>query len=168
MTAQVQIIEKNGAGGTATDKTSQTIRFKDADNAVVNDQNKLRVPGEGLITYSYEKWLRLRVVQAPSVDIANIVFYTDAGNGFGAGVALWAKAVAAYATPEKPTGTSGFDNAFDYDSNSPLSLGAGPFNTWGTLPVEIGDHAVLMMTVNDQAGPGMTPAETLIFAFDET
>jgi hypothetical protein len=36
MAATVQIVEKNGAGGTTTDKTSGTIRFKNADNSTAD------------------------------------------------------------------------------------------------------------------------------------
>lgn len=164
MAATVQIIEKNGAGGTPTDKTSLTIRFKDADNATVDLNNRLRVPASGQYAYSYEKWLRVNVTQAPGTDISNIVFYLDGGNGLGAGVNLYAKAVNAYATPVKPSSVSGWEDAFSYTSGSPLMLGAGPYTGTG----EKGDHAVLMMRLSDTAGAGLTPTETMVIAFDET
>ena len=48
MAATVQIVEKNGAGGTQTDKTSGTIRFKNADNATVDTGNPMVKPGAGV------------------------------------------------------------------------------------------------------------------------
>ena len=41
MAATVQIVEKNGAGGTQTDKTSGSIRFKNADNSTVDLVNPM-------------------------------------------------------------------------------------------------------------------------------
>jgi hypothetical protein len=163
MAATVKIVEKNGAGGTQTDKTSGTIRFKNADNATVDTADRMIVPASGY-DYSYEKWLRLQVDVAPSVDIANVKFYTDGTNGFGTGVTLWAKAVSSYSTPAEATATTGYADAFTYTSAAPLSLGAGPYTGTG----EKGDHAVLMLRVADTASPGTLTSETLTFAFDET
>lgn len=163
MPATVKIIEKNGAGGTATDKTSSTIRFKNADNATVDTNNRMVVPGSGS-DYSYEKWLRLQVDVAAAVDIQNIKFYTDGNNGFGTGISLWAKAVSSYATPAEGTSTSGYADAFSYTAAAPLSLGAGPFTGTG----EKGDHAVLLLKVDSTAAPGLLSSEALTFAFDET
>jgi hypothetical protein len=163
MAATVKIVEKNGAGGTQTDKTSGTIRFKNADNSTVDTADRMIVPTSGY-DYSYEKWLRLQVDVAASVDIANVKFYTDGANGFGTGVTLWAKAVTAYSTPAEATATTNYLDAFTYTSAAPLSLGAGPYTGTG----EKGDHAVLMLRVADTASPGTLSSETLTFAFDET
>jgi hypothetical protein len=162
MVATVQIIEKNGAGGTATDKTSGTIRFKNADNATVDNNNPLVIPPSGS-DFSFEKWLRLNVTVAPSVQISNLKFYTDGANELGAGVLLWAKAVTAYATPTEPANSTGYVNAFTYTSGAPLSLGAGAFTGTG----EKGDHAVCMMEVQNTATQGQTPSETITFSYDE-
>lgn len=164
MVATVTIGEKNGAGGTYTDKTSGTIRFKNADNATVDTANPMVIPGAGS-DYSFEKWLRLRIgATGPSVQITNLKFYTDGSNGLGTGVLLWAKAVTAFATPAEATGTAGYTNAFSYTSGSALSLGAGPYSTTNT---EIGDHAVMMLEVQSTATQGQTPTETLTFSYDE-
>ena len=162
MVATVQIVEKNGAGGTATDKTSGTIRFKNADNATVDNNNPMVIPGAGS-DFSFEKWLRLNVTVAPSVQISNAKFYTDGANGLGTGVLLWAKAVAAYDTPAEPANSTGFTNAFTFTSGAPLSLGAGPFTGTG----EKGDHAVCTMEVQSTATQGQTPSETITFSYDE-
>lgn len=162
MVATVQIIEKNGAGPTTTDKTSGTVRFKTADNATVDTLDPINIPAAGT-NYSYEKWLRLNVTVAPNTNISNLKFYTDGGNGLGTGVGLFAKAVTTYTTPALGTSTTGYTDAFTYTSGSALSLGAGPFTGTG----EKGDHSVLLMTVADTASPGQTPSETITFSYDE-
>lgn len=162
MAATVQIVEKNGAGGTATDKTGGSIRFKNADNATVDTGNPLVKPGAG-VDYSFEKWLRLNVSGGTYTEISNIKAYMDGANGLGSGVTLYAKAVTSYATPAEATATTGYADAFTYTSGSPLSLGAGPYTSTG----EKGDHLVMMMTIGTTASGGITPSETLTFAWDE-
>lgn len=163
MPASITIGEKNAATPVYTDKTAGTIRFKNADNATVDLVNPMVVPGTGS-DFSFDKWLRLKIgATGPASQITNLKFYTDGVNNLGAGILLWAKAVAAYATPAEATASTGYVNAFTYTSAAPLALGAGPFSTINT---EIGDHAVLMCEVQSTAGPG-TPSEGLTFAYDE-
>lgn len=162
MAATVQIIEKNGAGGTGTDKTSGTIRFKNADDATVDLNDPMVVPGSGT-DYSYEKWLRLNVTGGSYSQITDIVAYSDGSNGLGTGVGLYAKAVSSYATPAEATATTGYTDFFSYTSGSPLSLGAGPFTSTG----EKGDHLVMIATVADTASGGLTSSETLTVSWDE-
>ena len=162
MAATVQIIEKNGAGGTPTDKTSGQIRFKNADNATVDTANPMVKPGAGT-DYSFEKWLRLNVTGGTYTEITNIKAYMDGANGLGTGVTLYAKAVASYATPAEATGTAGYTDAFTYTSGSPLSLGAGPYSGTG----EKGDHLVMMLAVGTTASGGITSGEVLTFSYDE-
>jgi hypothetical protein len=162
MAATVQILEKNGAGGTGTDKTSGNIRFKNADNSTVDTSNPMVKPGAG-VDYSFEKWLRFNVSGGTYTEITNIKAYMDGGNGLGTGVTLYAKAVTAYATPAEATSISGYTDAFTYTSGSPLTLGAGPFTSTG----EKADHLVMMLTVGTTASGGITPSETLTVGWDE-
>lgn len=162
MAATVQIIEKNGAGGTPTDKTSGTIRFKNADNATVDTSNPMVKPAAGT-DYSFEKWLRLNITGGTYTEISNIKAYSDGANGLGTGVGVFAKAVTAYTTPAEATATTGYASLFTYTSGSPLSLGAGPYTSTG----EKGDHLVMIMTVDNTASGGVTPTETLTLAWDE-
>lgn len=162
MAASVQIVEKNGAGGTATDKTSSTIRFKNADDATVDLNNPMVKPPSGS-DFSFEKWLRFKVASGSYSQITNIKAYTDGSSGLGTGVNLWAKAVTSYATPAQATATTGYANLFDYTSGSSLSLGAGPFTSTG----EKGDHLVAMCEVTSSASGGLTSSETLTIAWDE-
>ena len=162
MAATVQILEKNGAGGTGTDKTSGNIRFKNADNATVDTSNPMVKPGAG-VDYSFEKWIRFNVSGGTYTEISNVKAYMDGGNGLGTGVTLYAKAVTAYATPAEATSVSGYTDAFTYTSGSPLTLGAGPFTSTG----EKADHLVMMLTVGTSASGGITPSETLSIVWDE-
>ena len=162
MAATVQIVEKNGTPGTATDKSSGTVRFKNADNATVDLVNPLVVPTAGT-EYSFEKWLRTKVTVAPDTNISNLEFYTDGANGFGAGVLLWAKAVTTFATPAEATATAGYADAFAYTSGSALDLGTAAVTGTG----EKGDHAVMMMTVSTAAASGTLSGETGTLAYDE-
>ena len=100
---------------------------------------------------------------AETYDVKNVRAYSDGSNGMGTGVALWAKAVASFATPAEATSTSGYTSFFTYTSGSALTLGAGPFTSTG----EKADHLVMMMAVADTASGGMTPTETLTVAWDE-
>ncbi len=162
MAATVQILEKNGAGGTGTDKTSGTIRFKNADNATVDLNNPMVKPPSGS-DWSFEKWLRFNVSGGTYSQITNIVAYMDGANGLGTGISLWARAVASYATPAEGASSTGYTNAFTYTSGAPLSLGAGPFTSTG----EKGDHLVMLAEVASTASGGLTPSETLTLAWDE-
>lgn len=162
MPATVQIVEKNGAGGTQTDKTSGTVRLKTADNATVDLINPITKPGAGS-NWSFEKWLRLNVTGGTYSQITNIKAYSDGANGLGTGISLWAKAVTAYATPALGTSSSGYASMFSYTSGSSLSLGAGPFTSTG----EKGDHLVLLGEVASTASGGLTASETITFGWDE-
>lgn len=162
MVATVQLGEKNTAGGTFTDKTSGTIKFRDNDSASTDNANPIVIPASSSV-FSYEKWLRGKITVAPSVEITNVEFYMDGANGFGTGVSLWAKAVTSFLTPAKPSSSTGFTNAFTYTSGSPLTLGAGPYSS----TAEIADHAVLAMEVASTATQGLTPSETATLEYDE-
>jgi hypothetical protein len=161
MAAVVQIVEKNGAGGTATDKTSGTIRFKNADDAAVDTANPMVKPPSGS-DWSFEKWLRFKVDSGTYTEITNVKAYMDGANGW-TGVNLWAKAVTTYATPAEGTSSAGYADAFSYTSGAALDLGAGPFTGTG----EKGDHLVALMEVLSTATGGVLAAETLTLAWDE-
>ena len=162
MAATVQIVEKNGAGGTQTDKTGGTVRFKNADNSTVDLLNPMVKPPSGS-DWSFEKWLRLNITGGSYTQITNVKAYTDGSSGLGTGVNLWGKAVTTYASPAEATASTGYANMFTYTSGSALSLGAGPFTGTG----EKGDHLVMMLEVQSTASGGLTASETLTIAWDE-
>jgi len=161
MAATMIINEKNGVGETATDKTSGTVRMKNADDATVNNSNPMVVPGAGS-DWSFEKWLQLNVA-GTFTQVTNLNFYTDGSSGFGTGVNLWAKAEVSYATPAEGTTSTGYLDAFSYTSGSPLSLGAGPYTT----PADIGSYLVLLLEVQSTASQGALTPETMTFSWDE-
>lgn len=161
MAASVRIVQKNGAGATATDAASG-IRFKNADNATVDLNNPMVKPTSGS-DFSFEKWLRLDVTGGSYSQITNIKAYSDGSNSLGSGILLWAKAVGTYATPAEATSTAGYNNFFSYTSGSPLSLGAGPFTSTG----EKGDHLVLMCEVQSTASGGLASGDSIFIGFDE-
>jgi len=162
MPATVQIVERNGAGGDATDKTGGTVRFKNADSPAVDLANPMVKPASGT-DWSFEKWLRLNVSGGEYTQITNIVAYSDGANGLGTGVGVFAKAESAFVQPAEATSSSGYADLFSYTSESPLSLGAGPFTETG----QKGSHLVMIMSVADNASGGVTPSETLTIAWDE-
>ena len=85
MAATVTIVEKNGAGATETDKTSGTIRFKNADDSTVDLNDPLVKPSSGT-EYSFEKWLQMKVTGGSYSQITDLVAYSDGSNGLGTGV----------------------------------------------------------------------------------
>ena len=183
MAATVIINEYNGAPpGTKTDKTSGTVRFKNADDANVNLTNPLVVPTSGQ-EYSYEKWLRLQITdEGGFTQIDNLRAYSDGSNNFGTGVKLWYAVTGAYDQPVIPNESadppqsaaagSPVENMTDFftsSSGAPIdldSINTGPF-TDGSPAEEIGDFLVLAMEVETTASQGVLTAETLTFAYDE-
>jgi hypothetical protein len=182
MAATVIINEYNGAGGTKTDKTSGSVRFKNADDANVDLISPLVVPGSGQ-EYSFEKWLRLEITDAGGfTQIDNLRAYSDGANGFGAGVKLWYAVAGGFMQPVVPSEASdppqsaaagspveNMTDLFTSSSGAPIDLdaiNAGPF-TDGSPAEEIGDFLVLVMEVEPGASQGVLTAETLTFAFDE-
>lgn len=176
MAATVQIRELNGAGETATDKTSGTIRFKLADNATVDLNNPLPVP-TSQTTYSYEKWLRMYVSAGTYTQISNLRMATDGSSGYGTGIKLWALPIGVYATPVIPNvaqdppqhSATPFVDAFTYTTGSPLdidTINTGPFDSTG-VPKNIGDYVMLVMEVEVGAAQGVKSAETLSWIWDE-
>ncbi len=182
MVANVVINEHNGAApGAKSDKTSGTIRFKNADDASVDLNNPLVVPGTGQ-EYSFEKWLRLEIAGGTFTQITNLRAYSDGANGFGAGVKLWYAVTGAYVQPVVPSEAtdppqsvaagSPVENMLDFflaTQGSPIDLdgiNTGPFVD-GSPTEAIGDFLVLVMEVEPTASNGVLATETLTFAYDE-
>ncbi len=176
MVATVQILEKNGAGPSTTDKTGGTVRFKNADDANVDTQNPLVIPTSNT-EYSMEKVLRMNIGgTGPDTEITNLEFYMDGAKGWAAGIKLWHRALAAYtvpgtpneanATAEMPVGgtPAASTDAFGSTSGSPLSLGAGPYSGTNT---EIGDHVYLSLEVEIGSTQGTLANEQATFRYDE-
>lgn len=167
MAATIQIHEMSGAD-TGADKTSGTLRFKDADNNTVDTNNPLVIPAADTI-YSYTKKVRAYMEAPPNTNVSNLRWYTDGANGLGTGVTMTAKNLGTTWGSNYKTAMSGGADLFGYTSGSPLDgdgTDAGPFvpaddNTY------IGDLIELQMAVASTAANGATPTETLTLAYDE-
>ncbi len=164
MAASVEIIERIGATGSENDKTSGVIRFKNADNALVDSGDPMVIPAAGA-DWSFEKWLRLNLTATrPSDKIDNINFYTDGANGFGTGISVWGRSISAFSTPAELTTSTGLTDAFTWTSAAPLAISSGTFSTTGT---HMGSHVVLAMEVSLEATVGALSTEPITFSYDE-
>lgn len=167
MSATIQIHEMS-ALASGTDKTSGTVRFKDADNATVDTGNPLAIPSSGSI-YSYTKKLRAYMSAPPNTQISNLRWYSDGSSGFGTGIGVVARNIGTTWADNYKTEMSGGSDLFGYTSASPLdgdAVDAGPF-----VPADddsyIGDLIELQMSVASTATSGTLTAETLTLAYDE-
>ena len=167
MSATIQIHEMSALAA-GVDKTSGTVRFKDADNATVDVNNPLVIPAEGTI-YSYTKKVRLYMETPPGTNIQNIRWYSDGSNGFGTGVTITVKNLGVTWGANYKTAMSGGADLFGKISADPLdgdSVDAGPFvladdNSY------IGDLIELQMSVASTAENGALTPETVTVAYDE-
>ena len=178
MAATMLIREKNGAGETATDKTSGTVRFKNADNATVDTNNPLVVPTSNT-EYSFRKVLRMNV-DGTFTEVSNLRAYSDGANGFGTGRKMWVNNTneTSYTQGTVPTetndppqwpGSTPMVDWFGMTSGSPKDMDAGntgPFNSSG-VPKDIGDYLNLVAELETTASQGVWPGETATFAWDE-
>ncbi len=172
MAATVLIREKNTVSETATDKTSGSVRFKNADNATVDINNPMVKPTSGA-DRSYEKWLRLYIAgTGPTGVITNPQFYTDGTNNFGTGITCFIRTTnpGVFATPAEPANDSAGTSVFTYVTGSRKdmdAINAGPFS--GTT-LDIADYAVVWMTIDSSvsAPQNPTPSESFVFSYDET
>lgn len=177
MAATMLIREFNGADpGTPTNKTSGTVRFKNADNATVDLNDPLQVPTSGQ-EYSFRKVLRANV-DGTFTQISNLRAYSDGANNFGTGVKAWYAVTGDYTDPAVPSeandppqfpGATPMVDWFGATSGSPADMDAtntGPFDSTG-VPKDIGDFLNLVMEVEATASQGVLSAETLTLSWDE-
>jgi len=175
MVATVIIEELNAGGETATNKTSGTVRFKNADDAVVDTNDRLLIPTANR-EFSFRKMLRLRMTVKPDVDIDNLQAYSDGSKVWETAVQAWYARKSVYAVGTVPTETefppqwpsvAAMADLFTATSGSPIDMDGfnpGPYTSSG----QMGDYLGLVMSVGQSATQGTLTAETLTFAFDET
>ena len=151
---------------TGVDKTSDTVRFKSADETSVDANNRLQIPAAGT-DYSYTKQLRGYVSSAPDTDFSNLQAYSD-GGGFSdtwIGINYDVQQTFQTQTDNDISGTDLFTKtagaAIDMDSwDTTWTAGEGT-GYWGS-------NLRLQMSVGSGASPGTLTAETLTFSYDET
>ncbi len=180
--AATVIINEWTSAVTQADKTSGTVRFKNANNATVDLIDPLVVPGSGQ-EYSFEKWLRLQITDAGGfTQIDNLRAYSDGTNNFGTGIKAWYAVTGTFMDPVIPNEASdppqsaaagspqeNMTDFFTSTSGSPIDMDAnnsGPF-TDGSPAEHIGDFLVLVMEVETTASNGVLSTETLTIAYDE-
>lgn len=175
MAAEVQIFEMTAADSgniKASGGYSGTVRFKSADDWVVDNNNRLQIPADGdpSLTYSYTKQLRFYFNTAPSVDIQNLRAYSDESKGWAAGVNANYLASGSWGANYN-TAMAGTD-LFERGSGDPIDLDLVNFDiAAGSAHSGTGwkgDFLVLQMTVASGVSPGELTDETLTFAYDET
>jgi hypothetical protein len=177
MSALVTINEWNGTTGSPvkTDKTGVAVRYKKANNAVIDANSPLVKPLAGN-DRSVEKWLQLRIgATGPTGQITNLQWYTDGTNNYGTGIAAYIRttnpASGAFVTPVTPgddsTGTDQFSYSSGARKNLDVATGGAPYSSINT---DIGDFAVLWMTLSATVSAPQNPtsSETLSFSWDET
>lgn len=167
MAATIQIHEMSALAA-GTDKTSGTVRFKDADDATVDANNPLVIPAADSV-YSYTKKLRPYMDAAPDTSISNIRWYTDGTISFGTGISVSCKNIGTTFGSQYKTAMAAGADLFGKTSAAPLDgdgTDAGPF-----VPADddsyIGDIIELQMAVASTASSGTLTAETLTLAYDE-
>jgi len=167
MSANIELHEMTALAA-GSDKTSGTVRFKNADNSTVDTADPLVVPAAG-VDYSYTKQLRAYMEAPPVSSVSNLQWYTDGANGFGTGISVNAKNAGITWAANVQTLLAGTADLFSYTSGSPLDgdgTDTGPFLP-GDDDSYIGDLIVLQMAVSSLATNGIKPAESLTLSFDE-
>ncbi|NOR27594.1 MAG: hypothetical protein GQ540_03585 [Lutibacter sp.] len=165
MAAVVQIHEITNTN-TGVDKTTDTVRFKSADNTTVDTNDRIQIPVAGS-DYSYTKQLKVYVSSAPSVDIDNIQAYSDGTNGMGTGISVEYDLHTTFVT-QIDTTIAGTD-LFTITSGNAINMDAintGPHAT--TETGYVGDVLRLQMAVASTAGAGAVSAEALTVSYDES
>ncbi len=167
MAATIQIHEMSALDAGA-DKTSGTVRFKDADNATVDTNNPLVIPAAGSI-YSYTKKLRPYMEAPPNTQVNNLRWYSDGSSAWGAEIGVTCKNLGVTWGANYKTQMAGGADLFGKTSGSPLDgdgTDAGPF-----VPADdnsyVGDLIELQMSVTSAATQGALSAESVTLAYDE-
>jgi len=169
MAASVKIYELT-ASKAGTDKTSGTVRFKNANNQTVDSNDRLSIPSTGT-RYSFTKQLRIYVATAPSVDIQTLAAYSDGEVNFGGGqvgVQYDTFRGASFVTNATPN-ISGTD-LFTRGPATVIDMDAGLASTAFLGTGFKGLILRLQMSVASLANPGSltASAETLTISYSET
>jgi hypothetical protein len=165
MAGVLQIHEMTNTN-TGVDKTSDTVRFKSADETTVDASNRIQIPAAGT-DYSYTKTLRGYVSSAPDTDFSNLQAYSD-GTGFSDAQVAVEYDVTWTWVANVDTDISGVDlftktdeAAIDMDSWDTTWTAGEATGYWGS-------NLRLQLSATSTASPGTLAAETLTFSYDET
>lgn len=175
MAATLSIYEWNGAGPTGT-SSAGGVRFRNNDTAVVDTTDPLVKAAAGATVRSYRKSLRLYCgAKNTSTSVSNVRFYT-ANNNWGTSYITLMVRTTATTTYSRASAAetvdTGFADAANYNSGSPLTLGAGPYTLTDAAVVA---HPYVELFVRaTTSGDGTQPAigtvaagSTLTLLWDE-
>jgi hypothetical protein len=151
---------------TGVDKTSDTVRFKSADETTVDSNNRLQIPAAGT-DYSYTKHLRAYVSVAPDTDFSNLQAYSDGGSFSDTWVGIQYDVTRTFAT--NTDGDISGTDLFTATDGTPIDMDSWDA-TWtaGEGTGYWGSNLRVQMTVGNGASPGTLTAETLTVSYDET
>jgi hypothetical protein len=176
--------DANPGASTAIDALGPpNLKFKNADNATIDTNDKLTIPAAGTI-YSYWKSIYLKCTANDSSHIINNVkIYSDGSNTLGTGVDLM---VGLQFPAHTAAGHAGYEVAnnanelvaehggittsatiFNYNSGAGLTVTIGEASSQIDAVNETTNYVILQMNVASTASPGTTTTETLTFSYDE-
>lgn len=162
MAASLQLSVQTGSGaGAATDGVAgaDMISADNALNSLANRQaNPIIVGG-----YSYEKWLRLKIVTAPANAIAAAKIWGD--GAVQASSTLWF--TGNYATYQQgTTGASTIANTtfINFTSGNKANWDTGTYSMTGSYT----KYSVFQLQIGADSAPGNWTTETVSYSFDET
>lgn len=148
-----------------TDKTSGTVRFKNANDATVDSNDPITIPSTGTVN-SFIKNLRFYCATAPGQYIDNLQAYSDGSNSYRTGVTLNAtNANGAFLAAS--SAIVGGNDLFGYTSGAPMDL-----DQYHTASVNAtgfcGDIMQIQMVVASITNSGtLNASETITFSYDE-
>jgi len=168
------------------------LKFKLADNATIDEANKIIIPGAGLGPY-YSYWKQLYLYcdanPAPVTTISNVKMYSDGSNGLGTGVDLMvglqfptryydagAPAYTGYEVANNANemvaehgGITSSASIFNYTSTSPLSVSIEAAHQGSVINLagETTNYIVFQMNVSNTAVPPVTGTEYIFWSYDE-
>lgn len=181
MVATVAIQVWHGTfGGTPSDITSTTIRFKRADNDAIDSANPLVITPT-VTTYSFPKHTKLQIVTSPPNQIDNLYWFLDETSGGGAsftanGFRFYAGLNSTYQQGTLADVTALRPGIIDAEANyvtaTPLTVVAGTltlstdgFPNYGN-PSQ--DFVVQQMAATPTATAGVSPTKALVYRYDES
>jgi len=165
MAGTLQIHEMTGTS-TGSDKTSDTVRFKSADETSVDSNNRLQIP-PAATGFSYTKLLRAYVSVVPDTDFSNLEVYTDGGT-FANSVTCQYDVQENFSVGNTDADISGADIFTRTDENKEDMNSWKATHTVGEGTTYWGSFLRLQLEVGNDADPGTLVAETLTFSYDET
>ena len=164
------------------------LRWKLADNATIDINNKLVIPNAGLGPYySFWKHIYLYCDDPDGHTISNVKLYSDGSNGFGTGIDL----MVGLQFPTKNSGSNaGYEVAagtatsgeemvanhggitssasiFNYTAASPLSISISEAGNVINLAGETTNYIVQQMSVANTTTVTSTSMEDETFSYDE-